>query len=438
MKIEEKKSRSRIRELEDYLRIEPYHTIIRILQLAPTYYPEFREGLQTKELRYLIQGDFVYEHGKGFRGKGKTPLVVNLKKRLISNKEIKLNQNISKTYQGFNKYLEKLEESGWITRESGYIKLSQKKNILALKHLYLDNIKSTDTSNIIPLPNISYLFPNKTITINDILPEDLKKIHDLTSEINEILFDISMIFGEVGKCKGFQEVVRVIENLDIDYDTRIVLFILLITRMTCEDLEMEKLKTINGKEVLNYLTHTRYTQRLYNEILKPSILRFLSDKLNLTEKIERYDKLLNLLYLVILEYQRSSMRFIATYESSGIFNQSGILLTPEILSNIKTVEDCDTVLNHIKSNQDKEYEIDIDTLTFPNSKKPDMYKYVYEKLYEDIMKDKERIVGSNYFPKTDFLQGYEDKLKSFGITKEEVYKRMDYWLSLNQNRIDFF
>jgi hypothetical protein len=159
-----KRIRASLKEPGDFLKFEPYKSIINVIRLAPIYSVEFEKGLETKELRYLIVNEYTLEKGKGFRKKkGRKTLIEGFKKDLEQNQNVKLNQNISKTYQGFNKYLEKLDGI-WIDRKNGLCSLSERHKFELMKLRQRDIITNSESEYSICRPSsghsYSYYVPN--------------------------------------------------------------------------------------------------------------------------------------------------------------------------------------------------------------------------------------------------------------------------------------
>lgn len=155
MEINNKRKRATLKEPRDYIKFEPYRSIINSLKLAPKYSEEFEGGLESKELRYLIVKGYDTKPHKGFRkpkGTKKKTLIELFKKTMEFNSNIKLNQNISTTPQGFNKFLKKLEDEGRIERKNGLCYLSGRYKLNILNIRKSDIIIDTDFEHIIFCP----------------------------------------------------------------------------------------------------------------------------------------------------------------------------------------------------------------------------------------------------------------------------------------------
>ncbi len=169
-----KRKRATLKDSEDFLKYEPYKSIMYAIKSAPDYCKEFKGGLETKELRYLIVKGYDVETGQGFRkrkGEKNKTLIEAYKKELEWNPKIKLNQKISTTHQGFNKYLKKLEARGWIRRKKSRILLDEKHRYEYLRFLKEKIIKKYPLKNILPERDFIFYLP-KSITVDRFTKED--------------------------------------------------------------------------------------------------------------------------------------------------------------------------------------------------------------------------------------------------------------------------
>lgn len=175
MKNNDKRQRATLKEPGDYIKFEPYRSIVNSLRLAPTFHEDFEGTLETKELRYLIVKGYDTKSHKGFRkpkklksAKKKT-LIELFKKNIESNPDIKLNQSISTTPQGFNKFLKKLKDGGQIekTEKKGLCRLSERYKLEILNLRKSSIIMDTDFEHIIFCPpGYNYTFYNPSIPAN--------------------------------------------------------------------------------------------------------------------------------------------------------------------------------------------------------------------------------------------------------------------------------
>lgn len=154
MKTDDKKKRAVLKEPLNYIKFEPYRTIINSLKLALDY-EEFKGGLETKELRYLIVKGYAAKPHKGFRrrkGSKKNTIIELFKETMKSNSNIEFDQSISTTPQGFNKLLKKLDDSGWIKRKNRLCHLSGKYKLDILNLRKSDIIMDTDFEHVVFRP----------------------------------------------------------------------------------------------------------------------------------------------------------------------------------------------------------------------------------------------------------------------------------------------
>ncbi len=114
--MEEKQKRVIFKTPSDHLNHPTYRTIIYILWHVQYRTNEFKSGLETKELRYLIVKG--YDRKKDIRGFKRINALDILKeklKHLERTYSIELDQDISKSYEGFDNYLRKLRKN-WIKK----------------------------------------------------------------------------------------------------------------------------------------------------------------------------------------------------------------------------------------------------------------------------------------------------------------------------------
>lgn len=195
MDIDDKKKRVVVKQPGDYIKFEPYRTIINSLKLALNY-EEFKGGLQSKELRYLLVKGYDAKPHKGFRkrkGSKKNTIIELFKETMKSNSNIEFDQSISTTPQGFNKFLKKLDDFGWIERKNGLCHLSGRYKLEILNLRKSDIIMDTDFEQIVfRPPGYKYTFYNPGIPAGHIrcnVEDYEERIKNVEENLQQAYFD---------------------------------------------------------------------------------------------------------------------------------------------------------------------------------------------------------------------------------------------------------
>lgn len=157
-------SRKKLEIPEDYLKHEPYKSIISILEIAPSFHRYFQGGLKPGQLMHIL--------AKGFSIKDSSHGLLDIFRLHLRDNEnvknrVKLDQSIAgkHPHQGFNKFLVKLKESGWIeTGKKGRILLSEKRRFEPLRIWHRDLTMNCPIDRVVSYNNSVVFHPDISFT----------------------------------------------------------------------------------------------------------------------------------------------------------------------------------------------------------------------------------------------------------------------------------
>ncbi len=417
----EKIKRATLKEPKDYVKFEPYKSIINALKLAPSYCEEFKEGLETKELRCLIVKGYTVETGKGFRNKKrakKITLIKDYKKKLEWNSNVKLNQDISTTHQGFNKYLEKLDGI-WIERKNGICFLSEKRKFELLRLRQKDIIMNTglEYSVFHPSPGHSYTYYIPRIT-TEYLIQSVKGLKNRVEKVEEnlkkaqaewlgILSEARDVYlKELWNRQFLQNnEIYVLTKfdfcLDTIFDRRIILLLDISLPEKTLDEQWDSLMDIKKRAFEKYI-QKRYptlTQSQIEEVHKKIEKEYKLKKEffdGLSKKIKQYGSIGILEHIIVLDFLGIGKHRYEELVAADIIKSAS-------LNRGKSVGE---IYDELKKSSEKEYPYD----TFENkdSSEEHTINSVNEKLY----------VKPPFFK--SFFQGFEKELKELGFKKNKL------------------
>lgn len=228
----------------NFLKDEPYSSIINILQIAPLFDEEFSKKIKPKMLADLLV--------KGYSVRGSDRLILDefkefLKKNEKSAGRIIFDQDIAgkDQHQGFNKLLQKLDGK-WIDRPHGIVRLKKQKKIEPLKKWHSDFINKCFSDNVWKFYDCFVYHPE--ISPSDIKNEDLWSLDDIC-DFRDICsrfhpdyshkekksnvsmnpaYDLRMLFDRIGLKKGNIKWKEYIKTHNVKPVTELYLYLELI------------------------------------------------------------------------------------------------------------------------------------------------------------------------------------------------------------------
>jgi hypothetical protein len=343
-----KMSRKKLDTEESYINNEPYKSIINILRIAPEFHLIYRQGMETKELRYLIIKDykicknrtdderlrilsefkeyiFQFEKKKICLNQDIKPGRYKEKQNKNRNQENYIKKSSSTFYHLFNEYLKRLEKFGWIHRKNGMCSLDFKHNFLLFKLRQKDLIMRTDFDNTIfhSSTGYSYTYYIPKISV-DYLINTVRNIQQRLTKIENYLKEaqnewFSILSEARDRYLKDLWVKEFLQNKDISRLAKFDFSIEIIFDEQIFELydDAPPKKTINEQwnaliEIKNKAL-TYYIQRKYPTIDSSDIERFMENIKNekqlkeklfqkIKQEIKRYNKTNLLEHLIVLDY----------------------------------------------------------------------------------------------------------------------------------------
>jgi hypothetical protein len=449
-------SKPRLNSYEDFLNNNTYGAIIKILQFAPEHNRIFSKGLKTGELRDLIVKGYSLK-------KGRVQVLRDLRKFLEENHpDIKLDQSVCQRshYQGFNKYLKTLKnpDNQFIIKKKDCWTLTKKYQYALLKNWHSNMISECKLDNVIPLPKIVFYFPNGSIKLYDpeVTRDDIRKLDEISKNIDEKFGEIQDVFLEIGKRKGVRIAFQIINNLKCDDSMKLLIACHIIFDLSSLEISnkilLPKKETYTGLELLQYTFKShQWEEKLWNEILKYAVVELIGKEDKKTKKeleglLDKYENeqyngitysmIHGFLLILIHEAMSNSRYFIPLCEQPSLFlaNQGIGFKENEIilLKKAKTLKDFYEATEKLKKlTHERIAPIDIE---HDIQEKIGAQDYIFKEFYRDFFDDQKRDKILYYLKEIDksfreskFLDGFEEKIKAFDITKDIIYDEMDKW-----------
>ena len=201
-------SRKKLEIPEDYLNHNPYKSIINILEIAPSFHKAFKGGLKPGQLMHILVKGFSIEDSS-------YKLLDRFRLYLRDDKNVKLDQSIAGNHphQGFNKYLVKLKEFGWIeTGKKGRILLADKYRFEPIRIWHRDLIMSCPIDRLVSYNNSTIFHPDIYFT-----KAEQSEIKDFVWNINKPVMEF---FRKIGLQKAGSEWSKFINRSDAPPDIK--------------------------------------------------------------------------------------------------------------------------------------------------------------------------------------------------------------------------
>jgi len=229
MKQYKNPKRATLKHLDDYLLYEPYKSIINLLYQAPNLDSILIKGIPQYIMHYIITEDYT---PKRDWPKWKEKRINTLKEQFRKDKSlgVQIDQNLSETRQGFNKFISKLYKVGWIAKKNNGWFLNPQKELFLIKKRQTRIIEEKNITNILARQHSTFYLPSN-IQVNDFTCEDIQLLAEMENQLFASLEKILSGIKERKRKKIWKK--RIIENDEFPPLLKVYLWIRLLMDNLC-------------------------------------------------------------------------------------------------------------------------------------------------------------------------------------------------------------
>jgi hypothetical protein len=439
---------------EDCMKDRFYGSLMRILQVAPLHNKLYIKGLTTGELRSLLTRGYSIQKGRVASLKHLRDFIAH------DHPEIHLDKETKNSRQNFQSKLNHLKDK-FIKKINNHWTLINKYKLAFMKKWHIDRISDCSLDCIIPVPKMTFYFPNNAIKLYDqvITRDDLYTLDKISKDIHEKFGEIQKVFWEIGKRKGVKLVFEIIEHLECEHEMKFLIASNIVAKESLINMAHKVLihekKPFMTSEFLNDLfTCQLWGEKIWNDFLKYAILKLIGKEFQKTKKelnqlLLKYEKeqyngmtyqrIAGYLPLLISQSMLNSQDFIPVCEQPHLFlADRGTGFTEKeinLLRDVKTLKDFNNAAEKIKKLSEER--IDLGKVKKEIKERENAHEYIFDEFYYDFFGDKKRDElayclkkKENIFRDSNFLDGFEEQLKKFYLTKDMIYSEMDKWGNL--------
>jgi hypothetical protein len=449
-------SRKRLKTDDDFLKIEPYKSIINILFLAPSFNLLYRNGVQPKELRtLLVKGYTPYPkkedgHRRQILSEFRDFLLMTAGDRVHLNQEEiqpgrykkKKNQlSTTRLENLFNQILQRLERAGWIERRQGYCVLSEKRSQKILQHWHADYF--TNVSEPIMAFDRQFVFyvPRNRPGMNGRLLDDAQRttIADLCTEVSKKFVEIDEVLEEAGKRTAVSLCVSLIEKLNFSHPVHKEFFyICLITDLVLR-LNLTRCFTKEPSEEI--LSYSEPQKTMYDVIIR-SGEKYLKKQYGLSAAdlkgmVDEYNRRYYIFHYffgdIIRSMVRSSTAYVVVCERPFLFmgNERPLLSPYDVkrLQSCRSLYEMKALIERIDRKKNSFINLH-DLLTEKTKQDTSIDALAISHQQRCFSKETGGREKTSFFTHYPFNREFVDMLGNYGFQPTVIQKELEAWLVL--------
>jgi hypothetical protein len=448
-------SRAVLNSPEDFLFHEPYKSIINILMIAPSFSDDYKDDMPVDVLKCLIIKDYStperHSELREFLIKNLAdrvtlnqdikPIKYNLKNKKKTDDKTKKNKETTTVHHLFYEYLKRLENVGWIIRDTdnNCCSLSEKYKILTLKEWHKELINSSKMNSIFAVHDFVFYFANNFFDIKHsyLSNEDFAKLSKICEELSTKFLEIDIIFKQVGIKKAASKYNKFLEKIPFHTEALKEIFYIYLIADVAAGLGMVDYKHATKKEKKADPFDFLDKQMSFINLNKIATEQYIVNKYKMTKEnyydlldtynysyYELHILLINSIHGFAVSHMSYTILGERPYPFSGKDKPRSILGYNSI-SNLVQYKKFIQKSKKKKTDDKSDDEGCLRALFDKLNRNEKVMDKVKSAVYANLPETSNKQNKSSFFKDNNFLDGFEVDLKELEMTIVEAYEKLD-------------